>query len=278
MTSDDDRLDDDVAALLRQETADTSLPGTHVARARERLELRLGLGAVGAVGAGAAATTGKVDSTSNTSAKAAGGKSEGAGAAGENVFAAGAKSVSRGVLGAVATTTFVMGIATGWVASRTLERTEASDVRASSSPAATTFDAPPPRPSVAPIDEPPTSPSPVAPPISPASPSSVPPSAPTSRVGPSSIAVDTSKEERALLDQARRALNEGDGERALLLVETHAKSFPRGALAEERDVLRIQALAAVGQVERARTAVEAFRKKYPASPFLPAVESRLPAP
>lgn len=268
MTSDDDRLDDDVAALLRRETADTSLPGTHVARARERLELRLGLGAVGAVGAGAAATADEVASTSNAGAKAAG----------ESAFTAGAKTVSRGVLGAVAATTFVMGIATGWVASRTLERTEASDVRASSSPAATTFDAPPPRPNVASIDEPPTSPSPVAPPISPASPSSVSPSALTSRVGPSSIAVDTSKEERALLDQARRAVNEGDGERALVLVETHAKNFPRGALAEERDVLRIQALAAVGQAERARTAVEAFRKKYPASPFLPAVESRLPAP
>lgn len=267
MTSDDDRLDDDVAALLRRETADATLPAAHVARARERLELRLGLGAAGAVASGSVASGGVA------SAPSAGATTQGTSATGEGALAASTKGVSRGLLGVVATTTFVVGIATGWVASRTLASTETSGTRAVPSTVATASDAPA-RPTVEPTDPIPTNaPSPVAPP-SPPSPSS----APTNRLGASSIAVDTSKEERALLDQARRALNEGDGARALALAESHAKHFPRGALAEERDVLRIQALVATGDAERARTAADAFRKKYPASPFLPAVESRLPDP
>ncbi|MFO0748969.1 MAG: hypothetical protein U1F43_25380 [Myxococcota bacterium] len=45
----------------------------------------------------------------------------------------------------------------------------------------------------------------------------------------------------------------------------HARRFARGALAEEREVLRIRALAASGRAADARSAADAFRARWPKS-------------
>ncbi|HVT10240.1 MAG TPA: hypothetical protein VHO67_22425 [Polyangia bacterium] len=78
--------------------------------------------------------------------------------------------------------------------------------------------------------------------------------------------------ERTLLDRARAALVSGDADRALALLDRHRGRFPEGRMAEERDALHVQALAASGQVSRARTQATRFLRTYPASLFRPAVE------
>ncbi len=49
-------------------------------------------------------------------------------------------------------------------------------------------------------------------------------------------------------------------------------SFPRGQLAEEREVLRILALASEDRSPEARTALRAFRNAYPTSLSSPALD------
>lgn len=71
--------------------------------------------------------------------------------------------------------------------------------------------------------------------------------------------------ERALLETARTAVARGDGPAALAGVERHARQFPRGALAEEREVLWIQALLVAGRRAEAGARAERFRREYPGS-------------
>lgn len=79
--------------------------------------------------------------------------------------------------------------------------------------------------------------------------------------------------ERALLDEARAALVEGDPRRALALLRRHRTRFARGALAEERDAMWIEALVAEYRYPEARAAAQAFRAHSPHSLFLPTVDS-----
>jgi len=77
--------------------------------------------------------------------------------------------------------------------------------------------------------------------------------------------------ERTLLDVARTALGRGAGANALTACEDHARKFPRGALAEEREAIAVQALVLEHRAEDARGRAERFRKTYPRSILLPAV-------
>jgi hypothetical protein len=81
--------------------------------------------------------------------------------------------------------------------------------------------------------------------------------------------------ERAQLESARRALLQRDYAAALLAVDSHAARFPRGALAEERESLRIQAMAGAGRRDEAAQLADRFRTRYPASIFGPAVDAAL---
>lgn len=67
-----------------------------------------------------------------------------------------------------------------------------------------------------------------------------------------------------MLHAARAALRT-DPARALVLTEEHRRRFPRGLLAEERDAIRISALAALGRTEEARREAESFSKDHPDS-------------
>ncbi|MBI5535792.1 MAG: hypothetical protein HY898_23945 [Deltaproteobacteria bacterium] len=79
--------------------------------------------------------------------------------------------------------------------------------------------------------------------------------------------------ERALLEIARTAVGRGQAGAALDALARHAQQFPRGRLTEEREVLWIQALASSGRMGEARQRAGQFRRTFPRSMALPAVDA-----
>ncbi len=69
------------------------------------------------------------------------------------------------------------------------------------------------------------------------------------------------------LDRARQALSTGNAARALSMLDAHAKEYPRGSLSLEAEVLRIQALARMGQRQAASSRAKAFLRRHPGSVF-----------
>jgi hypothetical protein len=92
-----------------------------------------------------------------------------------------------------------------------------------------------------------------------------------------STSVDTLAAERTLLDGAHAAILRRDVTGALAALRDHAQSFPRGQLSEERESMKVQALAFAHDPAAARAAGESFRRRFPRSMFLPAVEQALEA-
>jgi hypothetical protein len=72
-------------------------------------------------------------------------------------------------------------------------------------------------------------------------------------------------EEHRLLRAARGALPADPG-RALALTREHERRFPRGVLAQEREVIAIRAMALMGDRDGARKKAEGFDEAYPGSP------------
>lgn len=85
--------------------------------------------------------------------------------------------------------------------------------------------------------------------------------------------IDTLARERALLDTARASLAKGDAAAALAATERHAREFPRGQMAEEREVLAIQSLAKLGRASEAETRAADFKSRYPRSVLSAVVDS-----
>jgi hypothetical protein len=81
--------------------------------------------------------------------------------------------------------------------------------------------------------------------------------------------------ERRILDAARRAVAGGRGADALAALDRHAREFPRGRLSEEREALWIQALIGTGRREEARQRASRFRRSFPRSLLLQAIEAAL---
>lgn len=77
--------------------------------------------------------------------------------------------------------------------------------------------------------------------------------------------------ERRLLDVARGALGRDNGVEALAASDEHARRFPNGLLAEEREAIAVQALVECKRLADARARSERFRQAYPKSILLPAV-------
>jgi hypothetical protein len=122
---------------------------------------------------------------------------------------------------------------------------------------------------------------PIAPSTIPIAPSIVPPVTtapvvasrspePVARAVPS--AGDGLARERTLIDRGRAALARGDGSAALLAIDEHARRFPNGALAEERELLAVRALAATGQRDAMHKRAAAFRQTFPDSVFLSIID------
>jgi hypothetical protein len=85
--------------------------------------------------------------------------------------------------------------------------------------------------------------------------------------------------ELALLQRARAAVASGNFSTALDAIAEHQRRFPRGKLREEREALRVKALAGLGRYEEARRAAERFREHFPNSVLSPRIEATArPAP
>jgi hypothetical protein len=81
------------------------------------------------------------------------------------------------------------------------------------------------------------------------------------------------RSESAVADEARlvhdgvRARRAGQPACALSLLDAHARTYPEGVLAQEREAERALALADLGRIPEARLAATAFLRKHPASPL-----------
>ena len=103
------------------------------------------------------------------------------------------------------------------------------------------------------------------------------PSAPAPTAAPSGLsAADAARAELHLLRQARGAVSRGDFAAALSTIAEHTHRFKNGRLVEEREALRVKALAGLGRTAEARHAAVAFRARFPRSVLLPTV-SQMPA-
>jgi len=73
--------------------------------------------------------------------------------------------------------------------------------------------------------------------------------------------------ESDLVGDARAALRDHEPERALSLLQRHAKEHPDGELIEERAVLEIVALCDLGRTAAASRRARAFLRRHPSSPL-----------
>jgi hypothetical protein len=85
---------------------------------------------------------------------------------------------------------------------------------------------------------------------------------------PRSLAGETLEQELPLLRAAQEAMRAGDFDRALSLLEAHAKRFPGGALSEERRAAHAIALCRKAPGPAARVEADAFVREVPSSPLV----------
>lgn len=74
--------------------------------------------------------------------------------------------------------------------------------------------------------------------------------------------------ELSLLQQAMTAAQSGEPAAALAAVAEHARRFPDSPMAQEREVIAVEALAALGRHDEAKARVAAFRAHWPTSTHL----------
>jgi hypothetical protein len=83
--------------------------------------------------------------------------------------------------------------------------------------------------------------------------------------------------ELAMLDHARSATSAGETNRALSILDAYAARFPRGAMAPEAAVLRVEALVKAGDRSGAARFANAFLASAPHSPYAARIQSLLSA-
>jgi hypothetical protein len=101
----------------------------------------------------------------------------------------------------------------------------------------------------------------------------------TAATAATAAATDTTSfaEEIASFDRARAALDAGDADRAIALVETYEKRFPAGTFVQEAEVLRVQALTRKGDSAGARRVGQRFLAAHPTSPHAARIRAILDA-
>jgi hypothetical protein len=82
----------------------------------------------------------------------------------------------------------------------------------------------------------------------------------------------TTNAELQLLRTARQDVTRGDHAGALSAIGQHRRRFQNGTLVEEREALRVKALAGLGRAKEAQAAAAAFRTRFPHSVFLSTFE------
>lgn len=78
------------------------------------------------------------------------------------------------------------------------------------------------------------------------------------------------------LQRAQSRYASRDYSDALVLIAEHARRFPNGRLAEEREALRVRSLAGAGRADETRRAFTAFAKRFPHSALLPRLQEAAP--
>jgi len=63
---------------------------------------------------------------------------------------------------------------------------------------------------------------------------------------------------------------------ALAFVDEHARSHPRGAMGQEREMIRIESLVLLGRKQEAQALADAFRKSNPGSAYAQRLDALLP--
>lgn len=99
--------------------------------------------------------------------------------------------------------------------------------------------------------------------------------APEAKPAAASDGADKADPESEMLESAREQLSSGNAGAALTSLEHMRKRFPKGNLAQDRELLRIEALKAKGQRAAAKTAARKFAKAHPNNPHLGDLESLL---
>jgi hypothetical protein len=97
---------------------------------------------------------------------------------------------------------------------------------------------------------------------------------PSARPSASASTTDTLAEELLLIEKARGGLD-ANPTVALASIDEHARRFPRGQLAPEREYLRLRALRRMGRVDEAKTRARAYLTSFPSSPHAAAVRQML---
>ncbi len=83
--------------------------------------------------------------------------------------------------------------------------------------------------------------------------------------------------ELRLMRSAHTAYAAHEYANALVLVGEHARRFPSGLLAEEREALRVRCLLGSGHTREAQRAATAFAARFPRSVLLPRIEAEVGA-
>jgi type IV secretory pathway VirB10-like protein len=91
-------------------------------------------------------------------------------------------------------------------------------------------------------------------------------------------AADLDALELALLQRARAAVARRDFASALEALLDHQRRFPKGKFQEEREAMRVKALAGLGRNDEARRAAQRFRDRFPDSVLSPRIEGINGAP
>jgi hypothetical protein len=121
-----------------------------------------------------------------------------------------------------------------------------------------------------PASEPAPRPVQVEPPLhAPTSTESVPRSRSVPRAGSSGTSApeDVVRSEAPLVEQARRALDDGELETVIALAAEHTRRFPDGVLAVEVGALRALALCGAGRLRQGRGEAVVFLREHPRAPY-----------
>lgn len=243
----------DVSSLFDEERARPGLPPGARERLRARIDLLAPLGGLGGGSDGGGSDGG----------------SGGAGAGGSVGAAAASGGALKGAIAskiAIAAVAFGVGGASGAAVHATLAPTAAPAPAIAASASAS--------PALPPVASfaPPASASSSAlsvedlPNVAPKASAKVTPSA-------SDPSKDGLKQERASLEVARTAITRGDYAGAIAALDRHAAAFPRGQLAEERELMRIQALVGQGRGAEAKARAAQFHRDFPQSLMKGAVDA-----
>ena len=174
--------------------------------------------------------------------------------------------VASGVKGKVLTGVVVAALAGGGLqAVRVYTQARASAPAVVSPTKARALPEPEPVREAPPPPEPAPPPSPPVPEAKSAAPRARAPRASGTKPATPEVTATATDEELDLLESLYRTFQRGDMEGVLAEAQQHASRFPKGALAQEREVLAIEALVRLGRRSEAEARAENFQRRYPAS-------------